>query len=378
MSFQGGGAAYNPAPVRVFSKFTWLGLLVSYLRNLFSLNCSLARYRFENKFSKSFVAKQRITSRIACLSRLRVSEHAPFFDTQSKNGFFEAGCPVVTPALAMAERKTSKVKRCNNNITKAHLSRFTVHKLTKRTFHFSHFTFHLLIKPSHFLPFQKPAFTMAEVLITLGIIGIVAAMTLPSLIGKYQFKVFEVGLKKQYSLLQNAINLGVNEEGFQYCYVYYPKGSVSYKGEIGDCELLKNYLVSTLKLKSYKTDIKEKYKKRDVVRAEGGNSINWNCSYDWLKDTSDVYAANDGTLFMFNAYTVPALTIIIDVNGQKGPNRWGYDVFFMGLSNHNDYTNPSPKILLTDEFCSIIEKGGRFPRAILRNQEGEGDINQNW
>ena len=292
---------------------------MSDLENLFSQTRSLARYRFENKFSKSFVAKQRITSRIACLSRWRVSEHAPFFDTQSKNGFLEAGCPVVTPA-----------------------------------------------------------FTMAEVLITLGIIGIVAAMTLPSLIGKYQFKVFEVGLKKQYSLLQNAINLGVNEEGFQYCYVYYPKGSVSYKGEIGDCELLKNYLVSTLKLKSYKTDIKEKYKKRDVVRAEGGNSINWNCSYDWLKDTSDVYAANDGTLFMFKAYTVPALTIIIDVNGQKGPNRWGYDVFFMGLSNHNDYTNPSPKILLTDEFCSIIEKGGRFPRAILRNQEGEGDRKQNW
>ncbi|HIS82833.1 TPA: hypothetical protein IAD41_04430 [Candidatus Scatenecus faecavium] len=81
---------------------------------------------------------------------------------------------------------------------------------------------------------------------------------------------------------------------------------------------------------------------------------------------------------MFNAYTVPALTIIIDVNGQKGPNRWGYDVFFMGLSNHNDYNDPSPKILLTDEFCSIIEKGGRFPRAILRNQEGEGDRKQNW
>ena len=36
---------------------------------------------------------------------------------------------------------------------------------------------------------RKAAFTMAEVLITLGIIGIVAAMTLPSLIGKYQKQV---------------------------------------------------------------------------------------------------------------------------------------------------------------------------------------------
>ena len=306
MNSRGGGAAYNPAPVRVLFKFTLFWAFMSFLGYLFSQTRSLARYRFENKSPKNFFAKK-----------------------QSKN-----------------ETNSSPL------------------------------TVHLLIKPSHFSPLKKPAFTMAEVLITLGIIGIVAAMTLPSLVGKYQFKVFEVGLKKQYSRIQNSINLGVNEEGYQYCYVYYPKGSVSYKSETGDCELLKNYLVSTLKLKSYNTDIKEKYKKRDVVRAEGGNAINWNCSYDWLKDISEVYVANDGALFMFRVYY--SLTIIIDVNGEKGPNRWGYDVFFMGLSNHNDYTNPSPKILLTDEFCSIIEKGGRFPRAILRNQEGEGDRKQNW
>lgn len=36
--------------------------------------------------------------------------------------------------------------------------------------------------------FLRTAFTLAEVLITLGIIGIVAAMTLPSLIGNYQKK----------------------------------------------------------------------------------------------------------------------------------------------------------------------------------------------
>lgn len=37
------------------------------------------------------------------------------------------------------------------------------------------------------------AFTMAEVLITLGILGIVIAMTLPALIGKYQEVVFKNG-----------------------------------------------------------------------------------------------------------------------------------------------------------------------------------------
>ena len=46
---------------------------------------------------------------------------------------------------------------------------------------------------------MKKAFTLAEVLITLGIIGIVAAMTLPTLIGKYQKKQTVTQLKKSYT-----------------------------------------------------------------------------------------------------------------------------------------------------------------------------------
>lgn len=50
-------------------------------------------------------------------------------------------------------------------------------------------------------------FTLAEVLITLGIIGIVAAMTLPTLVAKYQEKVLVVQVKKTYSELQNALKM---------------------------------------------------------------------------------------------------------------------------------------------------------------------------
>ena len=38
------------------------------------------------------------------------------------------------------------------------------------------------------------AFTLSEVLITLGIIGIIAAMTFPILLGNYKMKTFEVAL----------------------------------------------------------------------------------------------------------------------------------------------------------------------------------------
>lgn len=60
---------------------------------------------------------------------------------------------------------------------------------------------------------NKKAFTLAEVLVTLGIIGIVAALTLPSLISKYQNKVFATKTKKTYSLIEQAIQKYQAENG---------------------------------------------------------------------------------------------------------------------------------------------------------------------
>lgn len=53
--------------------------------------------------------------------------------------------------------------------------------------------------------YKKSAFTLAEVLITLGIIGVVAAMTIPTLLAKYQEKQTVTKLKQTYSILSQAI-----------------------------------------------------------------------------------------------------------------------------------------------------------------------------
>ena len=57
------------------------------------------------------------------------------------------------------------------------------------------------------------AFTLAEVLITLGIIGVVAALTLPSLIQNYHEKQRVTQLKKAYSVMQNAFLMAQEEYG---------------------------------------------------------------------------------------------------------------------------------------------------------------------
>ena len=57
------------------------------------------------------------------------------------------------------------------------------------------------------------AFTLAEVLITLGIIGVVAAMTIPTLMANHRKKVVETKLEKIYSVMNQAINLTNAEYG---------------------------------------------------------------------------------------------------------------------------------------------------------------------
>ena len=70
---------------------------------------------------------------------------------------------------------------------------------------FSRFTSHFSIK--------TPAFTLAEVLITLGIIGIVAAMTLPTMIMNHRKQVTVNKVKKFYTVMSQATNSAIAEYG---------------------------------------------------------------------------------------------------------------------------------------------------------------------
>ena len=60
---------------------------------------------------------------------------------------------------------------------------------------------------------KRNAFTLAEVLITLGIIGVVASMTLPTLIQNNKNKEVEARLKKVYSVMNQAIMMSEKDNG---------------------------------------------------------------------------------------------------------------------------------------------------------------------
>lgn len=60
---------------------------------------------------------------------------------------------------------------------------------------------------------RKLGFTLAETLITLGIIGVVAALTMPTLVEKHQEQVVVNKLKKFYSTFSQAYTMAVNDYG---------------------------------------------------------------------------------------------------------------------------------------------------------------------
>ena len=59
---------------------------------------------------------------------------------------------------------------------------------------------------------MKRGFTLAEVLVTLGIIGVVSAMTVPTLMQNYQRKSYVTQLHKVYNEFQQAAVMYMNDK----------------------------------------------------------------------------------------------------------------------------------------------------------------------
>lgn len=130
------------------------------------------------------------------------------------------------------------------------------------------------------------AFTLAEVLLTMTIIGVVAAMTIPTLHYQKVKKEYTTKLKNFYSRMDNAV--------------------LDMESDYGSF--------------------------RDLNKPATGQGYNWYMKYidpyvghQYVKDGNKVFYSDGSMLTTF--YTGGCLDVDYDVNGLKGPNREGYDRF---------------------------------------------------
>ncbi|MDE6138793.1 MAG: type II secretion system GspH family protein [Candidatus Gastranaerophilales bacterium] len=99
--------------------------------------------------------------------------------------------------------------------------------------------------------FYKTGFTLAEVLITLGIIGVVAAMTIPTLISNMASQRYRTQLKKTVSTLSQAARLNKARYDWDYADVSEPCGDTDFRKHTSEthtsvCALLNSNLSSIL------------------------------------------------------------------------------------------------------------------------------------
>lgn len=178
------------------------------------------------------------------------------------------------------------------------------------------------------------AFTMAETLITLGIIGIIAAMTLPSLVAKYQSKVLSTQLKKLYSVTYQAMLRAVPDGDFRYLSLIKDGGGTESAKFFYD-----NYLKPQFKVQSFckekagcwpQTYTKKKTKYGNL-KGIGSGVISFTTidGYAFTIDTwSFNHAGNVSETFGVDVTNNAAIVVIaVDVNGFKNPNTFGKDVY---------------------------------------------------
>lgn len=225
------------------------------------------------------------------------------------------------------------------------------------------------------------AFTLAEVLITLGIIGIVAAITLPSLINNQRNKALQTALKKAYSRHSEALMLVKAEAGVDNLYdefvVFNKNGGGFYRAN----EFFNMYR-SKLKIIG-----KCKYKRR--IR----NYSNTEDAYIDIGGTATpMTLLSDGSC-MDLVLNGGNLGITIDINGaDKGSNRLGHDVFTFHVNKKgmwepvkmyklytvdeledlkNQYLSQSKNDQLSDSQEAGLQQRG-FPCSIKSKQKGNG------
>lgn len=182
---------------------------------------------------------------------------------------------------------------------------------------------------------RKNAFTLAEVLITIGIIGIVAALTMPSLIQKNKEKATVTAVKKAYSVLSNAYTLAKLDNGdpTNWNTITY----ASFDGAVNGLKVLSKYMKS-VKICDNEADINKCAPYKEITLLDG-QPIAVDGSYLFLSDGSILSYFVESENCTGNWGNTKELKSVcaelhVDINGKKGPNIAGEDIFHFYLTKY--------------------------------------------
>ena len=172
---------------------------------------------------------------------------------------------------------------------------------------------------------NKKAFTLAEVLITLGIIGVVAAVTIPTLISRNQKIVTQTKLKAQYATLSSVLNRIKDEQGESFTFT---DGSSSWSREKSQTAF-ETYMKPYLKIDSKYSN--EECDSLSTFYPQGGGTpytdTNGAC-YRLMKGEAIIFWAGK-----LNENSTETISMSIVLNPEKRKKIIGKDVFSFAIIN---------------------------------------------
>lgn len=195
--------------------------------------------------------------------------------------------------------------------------------------------------------FTKRAFTLAEVLITLAIIGVVAALTIPTLVSNYQKTQYVAQLKKFYSTFNNGMKTYMASMGCDDM-----RCTDFFKGATSDAEWQTRFNTEIPKI--FRNLILYSYDKHHEFAALNYPQVRGLGSKDTyamanISGAPYTFVIADGQFVSIidnypgNCDQMPnadsklrnfcSNVVIVDVNGPKGPNVGGRDSFAFYLGN---------------------------------------------
>lgn len=199
------------------------------------------------------------------------------------------------------------------------------------------------------------AFTLAEVLVTLGIIGVVSAMTLPTLVKNHQRTVFVTQLQKVYNELSQAAEKALNDNN--------AVSLAETRYNDNNANAARNFLNTYFKVVQECTTSMTPCFADEYTFMDGSTFDEWG-GFSLGESEPCVSLASGASICMAGGIGSDErddgrldwhgwAQLYVDVNGSQGPNIVGRDLFYMELYSDGKITE-SYNIDRSD-FCNNVE-----------------------
>jgi len=208
----------------------------------------------------------------------------------------------------------------------------------------------------------------------LAIIGIIAAITIPSIVANHQKRTLETQFAKAYRTLTQAINLAIAEHGDMETWDW---KDGTWSNEEKD-EFTKKYFAPYLNIAKYcpaDKSVKGCFADVTYKYLNGGNAFNYS------KNQRPQILLADGTNIQFyyqnncTSGEIKCLDLHFDINGFRKPNTIGQDMFGLGFFNA---TNEVLPMGINGTYNEDTGKYNKFSQDEINEKCNQNSGNSSW